>query len=55
MVLLGGWRVISRLILKVTCSTIDLLCGAQSFSQGRVPVEVADEWRRVDLIAVPIL
>lgn len=54
MVLLGGGRVISRLILKVTCGAIDLLCGAQSSSQGRVAVEVADEWRRGILIVVPL-
>lgn len=53
-VLLGGGRVISRLILKVTCGAIDLLCGAQSSSQGRVAVEVADEWRRGILIVVPL-
>lgn len=46
---------ISRLIVKVTCSGIDLLCGAQSSSQWRVAVKVADEWRKVDLIVVPIL
>lgn len=34
---------ISRLILKVSCSAIDLLCGAQSSSQGRVAMEAADE------------
>lgn len=45
---------ISGLILKVTGSAADLLC-AQSSSQGRVAVEVADEWRRASLIVVPIL
>lgn len=38
---------ISRLILKVTCSATDLLCGAQSSSH--------DEWRRANLIFVLIL